>query len=221
MTDFDDTTGLPSEDWHVDRHEGLITAIWKQESAYQIKETEKGSWTLEEKGEALGEFETALAAAEAMPKLDFDPWEDLDGRNEEFYVKLAATDFEEWTSDETQNVFLRRELGSWWLSEPGVSGQSEYPTRLRGQIAGLELYSKSYEVEHEKVIKSLDLDDQDWRVVIDQGHITGTNVHDESITIEATSGSRKWALFNGEDMVGDYRSAKDAAAAAPRPGPTL
>ncbi len=222
MSEIDEKTGLSREEWDVSiGRNGRPMAVWKNEEDYVITEIGDNRWSLVEAGESLGVFDTAVAAADAMPKLEFNPWEDMDGRNQSLYVKLAAKDFDEWSSGETDDLFLRRENGSWWLSEPGVVGQSEYPTRQRGMIAGLEVYQESYKHMNERIIKSLELDAHDWRVEINSSHVTATNVHDESVTIEANDNSSKWALFNGEDLVGDYKSAKDAADAVPVPAMTL
>jgi hypothetical protein len=163
----------------------------------------------------MGSFASAVEAAAAMPVLEYDPWEDLDDRGTDFYLKLAATDFEEWVSGETETVFLRHDDGSWWLCVLNQAGQSAYPTRLQGMIAGLELYEASYAESKKLVIASLELDDADWRVEIDDGQIFATYLHDESIALQADDGSTRWALFNDGELVGNYRKATDAAAAVP------
>lgn len=216
MSDIDEATGLSTMDWRIGSDdEGHIQAVWKSEDTYVITPTDGGLWSLNEAGHPLGSFPSAVEAAAAMPTLEYDPWEDLDGRGTDFYLKLAAADFEEWVSGETENVFLRRDKGSWWLSAPDQVGQSEYPTRLQGMIAGLELYEASYAESEKLIIASLELDDADWRVEIDQGQIFATYLHDESIALQADDGSTRWALFNDGELVGNYRKAKGAAAAAP------
>jgi hypothetical protein len=222
MSDIDETTGLPTAAWEpgIDR-KGRVQAVWKQEDEYVIKKIGDGQWSLVEAGESLGSFATALAAAEALPKLEFNPWEDIDGRNQNLYLSLAPVDFDEWVSGETDNIFLRCENGAWWLSVTGETGQSVYPTRQQGMIAGLEAYRESYDKSHEKIIKSLGLDDSDWRFEFENGNIIATYLHDESISLQADDNSNKWAMFNGEDIVGNYDSVKDAAAAVPVRSMTL
>jgi len=216
MSDIDMATGLSTGDWSIGTNEaGRIEAVWKREDAYVIAQGDDDCWILNEAGLAIGSFASAVEAVAAMPILEHDPWEDIDGHNSYLYLKLAPADFDEWVSGETDNVFLRREDGSWWLSVPNQAGQSEFPTRLRGMIAGLELYDASYAESEKRVAASLGLDESDWRVEFGSGFIVATCLHDESITLQADDSSTRWTMFNGEDIVGDYRTAKDAAAAVP------
>jgi hypothetical protein len=222
MSDIDEATGLSIKEWNIGADDkGRVHAVWKSEDDYVVTPTGRGRWSLNEAGQSLGSFSSANEAAAAMPVLAYDPWEDIDGHDTYLYLKLAPTDFDEWVSDETDNVFLRRENGSWWLSVPNQAGQSEFPTRLRGMIAGLELYEASYAQSEKQVIASLGLDDSDWRVEIENGFIVATYLHDESITLQADDNSTTWALFNDEEIVGNYREAKAAAAAVPAPPMTI
>lgn len=216
MSEIDKTTGLSTKEWNVgtDR-KGRVQAVWKSEDDYVIKQIAGGQWSLDEAGASLGSFATALAASEAMPKLEFNPWEDMDGHNRNLYVSLAPKHFDEWVSGETDNLFLRRENGSWWLSAPGQIGQSEYPTRLQGMIAGMETFEASYDETEKLIIASLELDGSDWRIEFENGNIVATYLHDESIALQASDNSTEWTLFSGEDIVGNYRRVKDAAAAVP------
>lgn len=215
MPDIDEATGLPTKEWNVGTDcKGRVQAVWKSEDDYVIAQTGSGRWSLNEAGEALGSFSSAAEAAAAMPVLEYNPWEDLDGHNRNLYINLAPKDFDEWVSGETDNVFLRRENGSWWLSVPNSAGQSEYPTRLQGMIAGLELYNESYDQSEKLIVDSLKLDDTEWRVeFLKGGIIVATNLHDETIALQADDASTTWTLFNGEDIVDPHRSAKDGAAA--------
>jgi hypothetical protein len=222
MSDIDETTGLPTAEWDIgEDRKGRTQAVWKQEEEYVIQQIGGGQWSLEEAGESLGSFDTASAAAAALPKIDGNPWEDLDGRNKNLYLGLAPVNFDEWVSGETDTIFLRRENGSWWLSVTGETGQSDYPTRQQGMIAGLEIYQESWDKSHEKITKSLELDDSDWRVEFDNGNITAIYLHDESILLQADDSSARWAMFNGDEIVGNYKTAKDGAAAVPARAMTL
>ncbi|MNU30314.1 hypothetical protein D3C71_187990 [compost metagenome] len=223
MSDIDEATGLSTKEWNVgtDR-KGRVQAVWKSEDDYVIAQIGSGRWSLNEAGESLGSFSSAAEAAAAMPVLEYNPWEDIDGHNRSLYINLAPRNFDEWVSGETDNVFLRRENGSWWLSVPTQAGQSEHPTRLQGMIAGLELYNESYEQSEKLIIDSLKLSDSDWRVeFLKGGIIVATNLHDESIALQADDASTTWTLFNGEEIIDTYRSARDAAAAVPARPMTL
>jgi hypothetical protein len=216
MSEIDEATGLSTTEWSIGTDDtGVLQAAWKNEDDYVITQTSGGLWSLDEAGASLGSFSSAVEAAAAMPVLGYDPWEDIDGLNTYLYIKLAPADFAEWVSGETDNVFLRRENGAWWLSIPNHVGQSEFPTRLQGMIAGLEIYEASYEESDKLVIASLGLDNSDWRFEIEHGYIFATYLHDESIALQADDGSTQWALFKGGDLVGNFRTAKDAAAAVP------
>lgn len=218
MSDIDEATGLPTRVWNVGPDdEGRIRAVWRREDSYVITPAGVDHWSLDEAGQSLGSFSSPAEAAAAMPMLTFNPWEDIDGRDSDFYIKLAPADFDEWVSDETDVVFLRRENGSWWLSVPNQAGQSEYPTRLRGMIAGLELFQASYEQSDKLVAASLELDENDWEIEVEteRGFIFATYLHDETFSLQADDGSTTWALFNGEDLIGNYPNIKDAAAAVP------
>ncbi len=217
MSDIDEATGLSTKEWDIgtDRR-GRIQAVWKSEDEYVIAPIGNGRWSLNEAGQSMGSFASAVEAAAAMPILEYNPWEDIDGHNRHLYINLAPKNFGEWVSGETDNVFLRRENGSWWLSIPTQAGQSEYPTRLQGMIAGLAHYDESYEQSERLIIGSLKLDESDWRVeILKGGMIVATYLHDDTIALQADDASTTWTLFNGEDIVGTYRSAKDAAAAVP------
>jgi hypothetical protein len=204
---------IPTSDWTVGANEkGLMEAVWKRENEYLIREQSDGRWSLIEAGETLGTFGSALEAANEMPELELNPWEDIDGQDRNFYLKLAPTSFDEWVSGETGDVFLRGENGSWWLSYPNQTGQSQFPTRLQGMIAGLAVYSASYEAQDRLVIASLGLDESDWSVAIDGGNIIASHKHDENVSLQATDNSTEWSLFNGDEIVGEFRSAKDGAA---------
>jgi hypothetical protein len=216
MSDIDMATGLSANEWRVATDDnGHVQATWKREDDYVITELGEGRWALAEAGQAMGTFSSPAEAAAAMPVLEHDPWEDIEGHGSYLYIKLAPTDFDEWVSGETDNVFLRREDGSWWLSVPNQAGQSEFPTRLRGMIAGLELYEASYAESEKLIVASLGLDDSDWRVEFGSGFIAATYLHDESITLQADDSSTRWTMFDGEEIVGDYRTAREAASAVP------
>lgn len=209
---FTTANSLPASDWSVGTDEkGRTKAVWKRESEYAIHEQADGKWSLVEAGETLGTFGSALEAANEMPELELNPWEDIDGQDRHFYLKLAPTTFEGWVSGETDDVFLSRENGSWWLSYPNQTGQSEFPTRLQGMIAGLAVYSASYEAQDRLIIASLGLDETDWSVEIDGGNIRASHRHDGNVSLRATDNSTEWSLFNGDEIIGEFKSAKDGA----------
>lgn len=215
MTAIDQATGLDVGEWNVGTdEEGRVEAVWKAEDAYVIRQVEGDLWSLDEAGVSLGIFGSAVEAAAAMPVLEYDPWEDIDGRGTDFYIKLGPANFHEWASDETDTVFLRRENGSWWLSELN-QGQSSYPTRLRGMIAGLEMQQESYEQSESRIIASLRLDEGDWRVAIEkEGFIVADYLHDDGISLQADEYSSRWTLYVDGDSKGDFARVSEAAAAA-------
>lgn len=214
MTNIDEKTGLSTEAWDVgmDR-KGRVRAVWNSENEYVITSIGNGLWSLDEAGETLGSFASAIEAAAAMPILDYNPWEDVDGLNRNLYLSLAPKTFEEWVSGETGTISLSRENGCWWLSIPNQVGQSDYPTRLQGMIAGLQEYEASYEESEKNIIRSLGLDAEDWRVVLENDNIVAVYLQDEKVTLQADSNSLEWMQFNGDDIVGSYPNVKDAAAA--------
>lgn len=97
MPDIDEATGLSTKEWNVgtDR-KGRVQAIWKSEDDYVIAQIGSGRWSLNEAGESLGSFSSATEAAAAMPVLECNPWEDIDGHNRSLYINLAPRNFDEW-----------------------------------------------------------------------------------------------------------------------------
>lgn len=211
---IDDRTGLSVGEWFVS-HVGKTRAEYKVDRAYMIEEVAAGRWTLKEAGSSLGEFATPIEAADALPKLEIDEW-DSDNRAL-FFVRLAPQDFDEWISGETEMLYLKREGDAYWMTVPGRAGQDDYPTLLRGKIAGNEICRKSWETFNSNIIKSLKLDEAAWKVEIENGVLTATNLQDESLSLVAVEGSYSWSLFQGEVLSGTYRTVVEASEAAQKP----
>lgn len=225
MTGIDKVTGLETGQWNVGTDDaGRVEAVWKIEEAYVIRQVDGDVWSLDEADVSLGTFGSAVEAAAAMPALEYDPWEDMDGGGTDFYIKLGPADFEEWASGETETVFLRREDGSWWLSQLN-QGQTSYPTRLRGMIAGLEMQQESYADSESRIVASLELDEADWRVTVEkEGFIVAVYVHDESIALQAdedSSRASRWTLYVDGEPKGEFGRVSEAAAAATSAAPTI
>lgn len=212
MSAIDKATGLSTTEWETGRDvEGRLQATLKADREYVVTSLQEGGWSLAEAGVSVGIYASAVAAAAEVPSIEYDFWDDVDGTGDYLFLRLAPTDFHEWVSDERETVYLRKEDGAWWLSEPGRSGQSKYPTCLRGKIAGLEVREDSFIASDRKVMASLNLDESEWKIEMDSDLIVATSLRDGSMTLQADSSSSEWGLFDGEELVGYHRTVEEAA----------
>lgn len=198
----------------------LNVAVNYADPSYVIGKNRDGKIELRELDEVLGAFDTYSQALVAMPQLEFDPW-DGDGQSLHFLM-LAPQNVREWVSGETDTVTLQKSQGRWWLNVPSEVGQSDYPTMLRAKIAGLELYKKSYEQSEAKVIASMEVDANDWKVEFINDAIVATNLHDASFTLSLVQNVGKWSVYEGDTLASEGHSTASAAAqSVPKPAMTL
>jgi len=154
----------------------------------------------------------------------FDEWDEFAPRR--LHRPLPAMSLTEAISGERESVYITGEPGKdgdgivWWLSEPGIQGQSSFSALLEAKKAGDEIVTAAYAKQSDEIVKDAGLEPTQWRFVDREG-VYFHNRTDES-TVIIRFGSTQWQLWQDEDApVGTYPSAKAAAeayVATPAPG---
>ena len=155
-----------------------------------------------------------------------DEWDEFAPRR--FYRPLPAMSLSEAISRETQSVFITGELSKdedgdrilWWLSEPGVQGQSTFASLLKAKNAGNQIVDAAYAAKSDKIVKDAGLDPAQW-IFVDKDDIRFDNTLDKNVAITRNS-KTDWQLWqDAAAPLGAYPSPKaaaDAYAAIPASG---
>lgn len=90
-----------------------------------------------------------------------DEWDQLGTGT--WHRPLPAMDVETYASGEVDQLYITRSGGAFWLSEPNVAGQSEYPTVEAAKKAGDEIVAEMESRQFREIAVAAGLDPESWK----------------------------------------------------------
>lgn len=161
--------------------------------------------------------------AETAPRtMSYDPWDQASSTM--WFVHIDPDTLEGLWSEEQETLYINQDEHGYWLSEPGVMGQSCFDTLDEAKAAGNEILLKAEDDLPAKMLADGGLDPSVWSFEYREG-ARFRHLQDESLVIEVdieSSGrSHRFGAMSGSDEVGDYATAAEAADAlvnSPAPG---
>lgn len=155
--------------------------------------------------------------------MSYDPWDQASPTM--WFVHIDPDTLEGLWSEEQETLYINRDEHGYWLGEPGVMGQSCFDTLEEAKAAGVAVLLQAEDDLAGKMIKDAGLDPDVWSFEYLEG-ARFKHLQDESlvieIDIESSSRDRRFAAYAGDDEVGEYAGAAEAAdALVNRPAPGL
>jgi hypothetical protein len=113
---------------------------------------------------------------------DNDQWDMLDSNT--YWLPLPATTVDEYLSGETPSIFIRREGGSWWLSQSDENGASDYAKLEDAKVAGDKVIQQLYDDQVALITADIGVSPDEWEVELDDTMINLTSKLDGDILID-------------------------------------
>lgn len=135
-----------------------------------------------------------------------DEWEDTGAF---WYRKLGAATFDQVLSDELDIIKITRERGGFWLNRGDYRGEDLFSTLDAAKVAGNILADISIDHESDRIVKSMGLDAELWRLVNDQNPRFELIANPD--TTVAPTGDGRWTASLANEESGSAATATEAA----------
>ncbi len=119
-----------------------------------------------------------------------DMWDRLD--NGTYWLPLAPTTASEYFSGETDNLFVSRDGGQWWLSHSAEQGSDPYDDVCDAKAVGERMIEESYNKMESLIVDDLGIPTEEWGVEFDNGGITVKSKENPDIAIYGSDG--EWSM---------------------------
>lgn len=127
---------------------------------------------------------------------DVDMWDDT-GAFE--YRILPESGLDAFFTEERDMLMITHELGSHWLGETRVAGQTPYDTLAEAKAAGDEQIAELEAKQDAELLKEAGLDAAEWRISYRDGlrleRIDGT----AGIVADENAGRQRWDAYGQDD----------------------
>nr|WP_250807455.1 hypothetical protein [Neorhizobium tomejilense] len=143
---------------------------------------------------------------------------------EMFHTSLAPRTAAEYLSSEATSVVITKDLGRWWIKVESQVGSSDYSTLDEAKIAAAELVVESQETMDADIVRSLEIDTDEWDVVLDNGSII-LKPKDDAREIVGSNVTETWSLYDGNGLISENENLaivlSGQSARTSQPGPRL
>jgi hypothetical protein len=153
----------------------------------------------------------------------YDPW-DSTGQGM-WYLKVEPTTVAGLWSEEQDTLYIYQESDGYWMTVPGRMGQSQFATLDEAKKAGTEFWLAREAAQPANMLRDAGLDAGTWSFEYQEG-ARFRHLSEEGLVIEIKTESdapgNPFEAFSGDDSVGTYEEASQAAEAlVNRPAPGI